>query len=188
MSKVGRVFGSIMAVAVLLPAVALAGDSEAGGKIHDAESAFELFTRLEGTWEGEALVVPVGQAKEEGVTSRTTVTYKVIANASTVMATYRVDTPMEMVSMYHLDGPEEFIHTHYCAVGNQPSMRFEKSSEKGLIRFNFSHGSNMDVEKDGHVHNTRIRLIDEDTLESESDLWREGKLSSVRYARLTRVK
>jgi hypothetical protein len=95
---------------------------------------------------------------------------------------------MEMVSLFHMDGPEALVHTHYCAVGNQPTMRFEKSDTPGEIVFMFSSGANMDVNKDGHVHNSRIRFIDEDTTESETDIWQGGKLNAVRYATMTREK
>ena len=170
------------------PMLVVADDVPVEKSVLTPESAFDVMKSLEGTWSGKALVVPVGETKENGTESDTTVTYRTIANDSSVMATYLEGTPMEMVSLYHLDGPGELIHTHYCAVGNQPSMRFEKTSEPGVIRFEFLRGSNMDVEVDGHGHAGTTRLIDKDTIESETELWRDGKLSSIRYTRLTRQK
>ena len=175
----------LIAMTLIVPA-ALADDVPQGSLGLDAEGAFDVLKQLEGTWEGEALVVPVGQSKEDGVQSTTTVKYKTIANDTSVMATYAEGLPMEMVSLYHLDGKNELVHTHYCAVGNQPTMRFEKTDKPGVITFGFSSGTNMDVNKDGHVHAGRMQLKADGTLESATELWRDGKLSSMRYTKLTR--
>ena len=175
----------LIAMTLIVPA-ALADDVPQGSLGLDAEEAFDVLKQLEGTWTGEALVVPVGQSKEDGVQSTTTVKYKTIANDTSVMATYAEGLPMEMVSLYHLDGKNELVHTHYCAVGNQPTMRFEKTGDPGVIKFEFSSGTNMDVNKDGHVHAGTMHLNADGTLESATELWRDGKLSSMRYTKLTR--
>lgn len=175
-------------IATIFAYPANAADKDASTRIHDAQSGFSVLLSLEGIWEGEALVVPKGESKVNGVKSKTKVTYKPFANASSVRATFAEGTNMEMESIYHMDGPEALVHTHYCAVGNQPTMRFEKNDEPGVINFEFSKGSNMDVNKDGHVHAGYIRVIDENTIETETDLWRDGKSASTRYTRLTRKK
>ena len=105
---------------------------------------------------------------------------------TSVMATFAEGKPMEMVSLYHLDGQNQLVHTHYCAVGNQPTMRFEKTDKPGVIKFDFASGTNMDVTKDGHVHGGTMKLNADGTLESATELWRDGKLSSMRYTKLTR--
>ncbi len=166
--------------------IATATHASAEERVHSATSAFETLKSLEGTWTGKSLVVRQGQNKEDGTRSQTKVTYKTIASGSSVMATYAVDTPAEMVSMYHLDGPRKLIHTHYCAVGNQPTMQFARSSEKGQIKFEFLRGSNMDVEKDGHVHAGTMKHVDDNTLVTETEIWRGGELWSIRYATLHR--
>ena len=153
-----------------------------------ADEAYKTMLSLEGTWVGESIVVPVGTAKEEGTKSKTTVTYKNIANGSSIMATFLEGTPMEMVSRYHQDGPETLIHTHYCAAGNQPSMKFTPSKEAKLIDFKFTKGTNMDVTKDGHAHSGNLKIIDADNFETRSELWSEGKVASIRYTKMTRQK
>lgn len=181
----------VLALSLLLLVAAtpaLPNDVAPSEDLYDAEEAFEVLQGLEGEWSGEAVVVRPGQAIEEGVKSDATVEYKTIANGSSVIATFAESTPMEMVSVFHQDGKEKLIHTHYCAVGNQPSMKFEPSDKPGEIVFLFTSGTNMDVEKDGHVHHTRLQVIDKDTLETETDLWRDGKLSAVRHTKLKRVK
>ena len=165
---------------------AWAADVPSADESLDASAAFEMMKSLKGTWVGEAVVVSVGQKKEDGVKSSSSVTYRTIANETSVIGTYQEGKPMEMISVYHQDGPDELIHTHYCAVGNQPTMSFKKTDEPGVIQFMFLKGANMDVTKDGHVHNSKIKFIDENTIETETDLWSGGKKTSTRYTRMTR--
>ena len=169
--------------ALMLSSVAIAAD---GG--FTADQAFKTMLTLDGTWTGDAVVVPVGQSRADGTASSTTVTYKTIGNGTSVMATFAAGTASEMVSMYHQDGEDTLIHTHYCAVGNQPSMTFAATVEKGVIDFQFAKGTNMDVNADYHVHNSWLKIIDEDHFESRSERWGGGKLMSYRYTTMTRVK
>lgn len=169
--------------ALLLSTVTIADDAG-----FTADQAFKTMLTLEGTWTGDAVVVPVGQSKEDGTASNTTVTYRTIGNGTSVMATFAAGTPSEMVSMYHQDGKDTLIHTHYCAVGNQPSMSFVETAEEGVIDFQFTTGTNMDVNADYHVHNSYLKIIDEDHFEARSERWGDGKLMSYRYTTMTRVK
>ena len=176
----------ICAALLMTAGVSVAGTEAVEKQVYTASSAFDVMKTLDGTWEGESLTVPVGKEKADGVKSSTTVMYKTIANDTSIIATYGEGSPMEMVSMFHQDGPETLIHTHYCAVGNQPSMAFEVTDEPGTIVFRFTSGTNMDVSKDGHVHHSTLRIIDEDTIETETELWNGGKKAATRYATLTR--
>ena len=151
------------------------------------DEAFQTMLKLEGTWTGEAVVVPVGQSKEDATKSATTVSFKNIGNSS-VMQTFAAGTPAEMVSMYHQNGKEELIHTHYCAIGNQPSMTFANTAEAGVIDFQFTKGTNMDVHADPHAHNSYMKIIDEDTYETRTENWGGGQLTSYRYTTMKRVK
>jgi len=174
---------ALSAAALMLSTTAFAGDG------FTADQAFKTMLTLEGTWTGTGYRVPVGQSKE-GVAltaTPTTVSFKNIGNSS-VMQTFAAGTAAEMVSMYHQNGKEELIHTHYCVVGNQPSMTFASTGEQGVIDFQFTHGTNMDVHVDGHAHNSNMRMIDEDTYETRSESWSGGKLASVRYTTMKRVK
>ncbi len=179
-------FFKLSVTALLALTISIA--ASAGEKAFTADEAYKKMLTLEGTWEGESLVVPIGKTNEEGTKSESTITYEVIANGSSLMLTYLKGTPMEMVSMYHQDGPEVLIHTHYCAAGNQPSMKFTPSKEPGKIDFKFDKGTNMDVTKDGHAHSGYMIIIDEDNFETKSEGWNNGKLANHRYTKMTRKK
>ena len=166
---------------------AFAADEIESNEPLSAEDGFNKMIALEGVWEGESNNVPVGKSEDEGVKSDTKVIYETIANDTSVVATYGKGTAMEMVSLYHMDGPDTMVHTHYCAVGNQPSMRYVPSDKPNELVMKFSGGSNMDVNKDGHVHDGLIRFVDENTIETETIIWNEGKHSYTRYAKLKRV-
>ena len=172
---------ALSTAALMLSTAALAGDG------FSADEAFQTMLKLEGTWTGEAVVVPVGQAREDADKSATTVSFKNIGNSS-VMQTFAAGTPAEMVSMYHQNGKQELIHTHYCAIGNQPSMTFADTADQGVIDFQFTSGTNMDVNSSPHAHNSYMKIIDEDTYETRTENWGGGKLTSYRYTTMKRVK
>jgi hypothetical protein len=141
----------------------------------------------EGFSPDEAQVVQLGQDREAASVSSTTVSFKNIGNSS-VMQTFGAGTPSEMISMYHQDGKNELIHTHYCAIGNQPSMTFASTGQEGVIDFKFTKGTNMDVDADYHAHASNIKIIDEDTYVTRTENWGNGKLMSHRYTTMKRIK
>ena len=53
---------AISVIAVLLSTAAIAGDEG-----YTADQAFKTMLTLEGTWVGDAVVVPVGQSREDGI-------------------------------------------------------------------------------------------------------------------------
>lgn len=173
-------FAALSTAALLLSSTALAGDG------FSPDEAFQTMLKLEGKWTGEAQVVPVGQSRADAAVSATSVSFKNIGNSS-VMQTFAAGTPAEMVSMYHQNGKDELIHTHYCAIGNQPSMTFRNSGEDGVIDFRFTKGTNMDVESSPHAHHSYMRMIDENTYESRTENWGGGKVTSIRYTTMKRV-
>lgn len=167
-------------------AITLVGTASADGGFTPNE-AFLAMLKLEGKWSGEAFFLEPGQSAEEVETTDSETIFKIIGN-STVVQTIAPGTPSEMMSMYHQNGRNELIHQHYCVVGNQPSMRFKESDEEGAIDFRFSGGTNMDVNLDRHFHHHFIRIIDEDTFESRTEIWQSGKLLSTRYGMNRREK
>ena len=93
----------------------------------DEDQRTELFgavAALEGSWERE---------DPEGNVSPTT--FAVSSAGSVVRETMFPGTPHEMTNMYSLDG-DELVMTHYCAGGNQPSMR-AAAMDAGSLPFRF---------------------------------------------------
>jgi len=136
---------------ILVPPLAVGQEKQVAGP-SAAQSAFETMKKWAGEWEGETTGGEKGR-----------VIYRLTG------------TPHEMVSMYHMNGPD-LVMTHYCAAGNQPHLRFDPSASKpDLFVFTFVRGSNMDVTKDMHIHGVVFRVVDDDHIESEWESYKDGK-------------
>src|SRR4051794_10956607 len=105
--------------AVVLLALSIVGTAHAAAPKPpmgpDGRAAFERLKALVGTWHGHF-------GKDE---SPAEVTYHLIGGGNIVMESLFPGTPKEMVSMYFLDGGN-LIMTHYCSVGNQPQMVYDR--------------------------------------------------------------
>jgi hypothetical protein len=160
----------------------------AGGSV-DAARVFEELKGLQGTWKGEGrqLSGPKETGQEGEVEFLVTHEFRVSAAESVVMEIMGPGTEHEMINMFHLDGPD-LVLTHYCAEGNQPSMRLDRvgSSDKSL-KFDFAGGTNLDPAVDQHIHNSQIVFADDGGLESVWTAYKMGKQSAVMKFTLHRV-
>ncbi|MGD9720174.1 MAG: hypothetical protein AB7O59_07925 [Pirellulales bacterium] len=134
--------------------------------VYDANSAFKFLTTLTGDWERSGDDHHAGDSH--------TVSFRPTAAGSAVMETMFEGEPMEMISMYHMDG-DKLLLTHYCALQNAPIMKFETSDKPGEIKFVFHGGTNFDPQVDPHVHEGVIRIKDANTLESSFVGYSAGK-------------
>jgi hypothetical protein len=135
----------------------------------DPRAAFERLKSLAGTWEGRVVDEAAGPAAR--------VHYRVASNGSVVMETQFPGTEHEMISMYHMEG-DDLVITHYCAMANQPRMRFDgKASAADRLVFAFDGGAGFDPAKDAHVHSGIVWFKGE-ALHSEWAVWQDGKEST----------
>jgi len=146
----------------------------AGGRGDDAPKAapanpqLERIKKLAGTWV---------EADKDGKPMDTVVSVvKVTAGGSAVHETYFPGTPMEMLSVYHLD-KGDLVMTHYCVLGNQPRMKADPKSSSNQIKWVFAGGTNLDPAKDMHMHGATVTFIDDDHLEIVGEAWENGKPS-----------
>ena len=135
--------------------------------VYDAASAFEFLKTLTGDWEH------TGGAHDHGTKSNT-VSYRPTAAGSAVMETIFAGDPMEMVSVYHMDG-DELLLTHYCALQNAPVLKFVKTEKPGEIKFEFKGGTNFDPKKDMHMHEGTYQIKDANTIEASFVGYADGK-------------
>jgi len=81
--------------------------------------------------------------------------------------------------MFHLDGPD-LVLTHYCAEGNQPSMRLNRSgSSDNTLKFDFAGGTNLDSAFDHHIHSSEAVFTEDGGLESIWRAYARGQQSKV---------
>lgn len=92
---------------------------------HAEPSLLDPIKALAGEWE---------MTDEKGVKQLAAV-YRVTGGGSAVCETMFPGSAHEMVNMYHLNGPDTIVVTHYCAVGNQPRMACKSPTSKTSFDF-----------------------------------------------------
>jgi hypothetical protein len=115
----------------------------------DAQKAFDAIKNMPGTWEQKR---PDGEVLQ--------VKFRTVSQGSAVMSEILVPNE-DMISMFHMDGPNKLLLTHYCGAGNQPRMQASVSPDGKIISFNFMDGTNIDPPDAGHMQRMVLTLIDE---------------------------
>lgn len=158
-----------------MPAKMPEADALAGDRL-DGAFAFDVLKRLAGTWSGRA-------GGENGFDC--SVEYRVTAGGKTLVETQFPGTDHEMMSVYYLDG-EDLVLTHYCAMGNQPRMRFNpKESTWNVYVFEFDGGTNL-KRNEAHVHEGTIHFVNATRLKADWHMFTGGKRSGTNSFDLAR--
>ena len=112
-----------------------------------AEKAFSAIKSLPGAWEGKTEDGPVK------------VNFKLTAGGSAVMS--EIVGKEEMMSIFHLDGPNRLLMTHYCPIGNQPRFQASASPDGKTITFNFLDAMSLGAPDAGHIQTMVLTLVDD---------------------------
>jgi hypothetical protein len=139
----------LMFAAIALSAIPAAAQTAASSST-DAQKAFAAIKAMPGTWEGKT---SDGQAVR--------VDFKVTSGGSAVMSEIFGHGPADMVSMFHLDGPNRLIMTHYCGAGNQPRMQASVSPDGKVITFQYFDATNLTTPDAGHMQTMVLTLVDD---------------------------
>jgi hypothetical protein len=115
-----------------------------------AQKAFDAIKNMPGTWEGKTA---------DGRIVR--VAFKVTSGGSAVMSEILGTGPEDMISMFHLDGPDRLLMTHYCGAGNQPRMQASVSPDGKMITFTFIDATNLATPDAGHMQRMILTLVDD---------------------------
>jgi hypothetical protein len=115
----------------------------------DAQKGFTAIKNLPGTREGKG---PDGHAFQ--------VTFKVVSGGSAVESEILVPNE-DMISMFHMDGDNRLMLTHYCAAGNQPRMQASVSPDGKTIAFAYVDATNLTTPDMGHMQKMVLTLIDD---------------------------
>jgi hypothetical protein len=141
-----------------------------------AAQGLDKLKSLEGEW-----IDVDGVFGEKG---KVAITYRITGAGHTVVETFPVGTPHEMVTIYHLDGPN-LVLTHYCTSNNQPRM-MSKGLDGNVVAFDFAGGANIDPAKTSHMHAARIEFISADEIKGTWENWRDGKHDHAASFRVVR--
>jgi hypothetical protein len=115
----------------------------------NAQKSFDQLKSLAGTWEGKN---SLGEPLQ--------VSFKVTSGGSAVMSEIAGHGSDNMITMFHLDGPDKLVLTHYCGAGNQPRMQASASPDGKTIVFNFLDATNLASADAGHMHRVAITVLD----------------------------
>jgi hypothetical protein len=143
------------------------------GLIPGAGSDFDRMKSLAGKWEA---------THPEG---KSTFTYQLVSNGNALLESMQTGNET-MMSVYHPDG-DSVLMTHYCAIGNQPRMRAQKSTTGDAITFKFVDVSNAKDTQPGHMSELVIKFKDADHVVQEWTFSNKGQDSTTTF-NLTRVK
>jgi len=114
-----------------------------------AQKSFDQLKSLTGSWDGQN-----NQGKP------VTVTFRDTAGGSAVMSEIHGHGPENMISMFHLDGPNRLMLTHYCGAGNQPRMTATASPDGKTLTFTFLDATNLATPDAGHMQRAVFTMID----------------------------
>jgi hypothetical protein len=154
---------SLSAIALL--ALAVPSRSEDKATSVNAQR-FEALKKLAGEW--------VQLGKDGKPTDKVISKIRVTSAGSAIEETLFPGSDHEMITMYHLDGPD-LVLTHYCALGNQPRMKADAGSDVNRIEFTFVGATNLKSEDEQHMHQATLTLAGSDRFQAEWTSCKDGK-------------
>jgi hypothetical protein len=144
---------------------------------------FEKIKALAGDW----ISVSDGDHGHGGIKGKIAATIRVTAGGSAVIETIFPGTPMEMVSVYHLDG-KDLVMTHYCMAKNQPRFKVKAGDKPNTLAFEFVGGCNIDPAKDFYIQCGKVTLAGKDAMIGEWTGHKDGKKAEEIKLELARKK
>lgn len=127
-----------------------------------ASAAFAHLKKLVGTWEADT---KMGKARS---------TYELTAGGTVLVEREEIGGKHAMMTMFSVDG-DRVVLTHYCMAGNQPRMAAKGVGADGEISFRFLDATGMKSDKDGHMRNAVLKLVDNDHLDANWQFFQDGK-------------
>ena len=130
------------------------GTSEGPAAAQSSDDVFSRFTALAGDWEVDA-----------GEMGTIEITYRTIANGSSVVETMLSGNPSEMISVIHQD-IDHLRLTHFCAVGNQPHLIATEIGENH-VTFETDQVANHPDANSVYMGKATWTFIDEDHIQTQ---------------------
>jgi hypothetical protein len=147
---------------VFVAALAAAGTAQTTSP---SEAGFERLKAMQGEW-----IDVDGVFGEKG---KVAASYRVSGAGNTVIETFPLGTPAEMVTVYHRDGANLAL-THYCSGGTQPRMASKGLDGHALV-FDYTGGANIDPTTTSHMHAARLEFVSADEFRTTWQNWKDGK-------------
>jgi hypothetical protein len=143
-----------------------------------APAEFDKIKSLAGEWEGIS--------KEDGKETKVDASYEVTSAGTAVMERLFKGTPHEMVTMYYTnDG--KLSMTHYCAIGNQPTMKVISADNKS-VSFELKKTKGIKSKNDAHMHALKLTFLDPNNIQQDWTYYEDGKSKGITSIKLSRKK
>jgi hypothetical protein len=113
------------------------------------QKSFDQLKSLSGSWEGKA---------DKGMAVH--VSFRETSGGSALMSEIHGHGPEDMISMFHLDGPNRLMLTHYCGAGNQPRMTASISPDGKTMTFDYVDVTNLATPDAGHMQRVVFTIVD----------------------------
>jgi hypothetical protein len=133
----------------------------AAGAVPASETALTTLKSLVGQWTGKR-----ASGREISVS------YRLSAGDTVLVETWALAPGRESLTLYHLDG-EDLVATHYCPIGNQPTLRHRDVSSAGRYDFEFRSATNLSGPAQAHQHSFSIELHGPDRI-TRRETYREN--------------
>jgi hypothetical protein len=143
---------------LIVLATAARSDDEHALPKASTSPAFDAMKKLVGDW--------VEDGKNAKSDQPVVSSYKLTSNGSVLHETLFPGTGHEMVTVFHMDGPD-LICTHYCALGNQPRLKYQASKDPKVFEFKSVSVGNGKSLNDMHMGYAKITLIDDNHFRAE---------------------
>lgn len=111
----------------------------------------------------------------EGQSEPSKVIWDNVSGGHAISEKLNAGTPHEMVSLYFLEG-ENLVVTHYCAIGNRPTLRLDRArSTRDEWFFDYDPATTgIDPKSDAHIHAAHFKWLDGGSLDAEWVFWMDG--------------
>lgn len=168
--------GCILVLTILLAGFGAWADDRHHAAEVTPDARFEFLKQLEGTWAGDGIDGEPGGVYE----------FRVTAGGTAVREIEMVGTPMEMVTLYYMEG-KNLVATHYCMLGNQPRLMAAKRVVDDTLAFACAGTpGNARSHDEHHVHGWTMRLAGDGKLHYSAELTQDGKVTEAPVSILTR--
>lgn len=162
---------------LLLAGLLAAGAATAhDADLADSRAAFSRLKSLVGEWDADTSMGKVH------------VSYELIAGGTALVERESSDKMPAMLTVHYVDGARLLL-THYCMAGNQPRMQAHRfDAATGEMEFQFLDATNLASPGAGHMHNARIRVLDDRHFSAAWQFYEDGKPKMTETAQYTRVR
>ncbi|MBX7137957.1 MAG: hypothetical protein K1X83_08240 [Oligoflexia bacterium] len=155
----------VLCLNVLVCAERLWAADECPAPAREFSAEFNRIKALAGEWQGTS--------EDRGKQEPATVRYEITSGGTAVVETLFPGTPHEMVSVYHDEGGR-LAMTHYCMLGNQPTLALTKSSF-GALALELAPGDRLSHSPEAHMHSLQIAFHGPDRLTQRWTSEQNGK-------------